>query len=200
MAIARFSQLSIAQGFPKYRSALAGNTAFIPGVFESIASTTVGAGGSSVVTFSSIPQTYTHLQVRITGRASGAERAELRFNNDSGASSYDNHRLVGSGSSVAADTRIDRSALWLASAGAIGVANTSSYATPMVIDIFDYTNTNKYKTTKSIEGNDQNGSGSFELTSGSWKSTGAINRIDLSIVTYIWAQYTTIALYGIKST
>ena len=196
--ITRATLSTIEQGLPKYRSMLAGNTAFSPGSYESIASTTVGAGGSALVTFSSIPQTYAHLQVRILGRATGLERAEMRFNNDSCATNYDNHRLTGDGASVSSDPRIDRSALWLASAGPIGIANTSSFATPLIIDILDYTNTNKYTVTRSLSGTDLNGSGAIELTSGSWKNTSAVNRIDLSIATYNWAQYTSISLYGIK--
>lgn len=172
----------------------------VPGDYESIASTLVGAGNSSLITFSSIPQTYTHLQVRILGRATGPERAEMRFNNDSGSTNYDTHRLVSDGSSASADARIDRSALWLASAGPIGIANTSSYATPLIIDILDYKNTDKYKTIRTLSGTDQNGTGSLEITSGYWKNTSAINRIDLSIATYNWAQHTSVALYGIKGT
>ena len=40
--------------------------------YESIATTTVGAGGSSSISFTSIPSTYTHLQVRGLTIKSGA--------------------------------------------------------------------------------------------------------------------------------
>jgi len=38
------------------------------GDFESIATVTVGAGGSSEINFTSIPSTYQHLQIRILSR------------------------------------------------------------------------------------------------------------------------------------
>ena len=52
--------------------------------YESIASTTVGSGGSASVTFSSIAGTYSHLQVRFLGRdnrASTQDTLLVRFNN-----------------------------------------------------------------------------------------------------------------------
>ena len=47
--------------------------------YESIATQTVGAGGVASVTFSSIPSTYKHLQLRIMSRAdrSGAALTNL---------------------------------------------------------------------------------------------------------------------------
>jgi hypothetical protein len=41
--------------------------------YESIATTTVGSGGSATVTFSSIPATYKHLQVRTLIRSAGSD-------------------------------------------------------------------------------------------------------------------------------
>ena len=58
-----------------YSSFLAGNAAFVPGAYESIASTTVGSGGVSTITFSSIPDTYKHLQIRYTARVTGSTTA-----------------------------------------------------------------------------------------------------------------------------
>jgi hypothetical protein len=46
-------------------SGMSGNL-WAPGKdFDSIATTTVGAGGASTITFSSIPSTYRHLQIRL---------------------------------------------------------------------------------------------------------------------------------------
>ena len=59
---------------------------FIPtGSFSSIATVTVGSGGSSTVSFISIPQTYKHLQLRgiakgTTSYSSGTDTAYLNFN------------------------------------------------------------------------------------------------------------------------
>ena len=167
--------------------------------FESIATGTVGASStSSVITFSSIPSTFAHLQLRMLARATSANTMFVRFNNDSGATNYDNHRMNGNGSSVGADARIDFSALFVSSRG-YGVPSTALIGSAIVMDILDYTNTNKYKVTRTLSGQELNTSNSdIEFTSGSWKNTNAINRIDVSINSSTLAQYTHIALYGIK--
>jgi len=179
---------------------LVGNTAFDPAGFESIATGTVGAGStSSVITFSSIPSTYAHLQLRMFARATASNTMFVRFNNDSGSTNYDNHRMNGNGTSVGADARINYSALFVSSRG-YGIPSTASIGSAIIMDILDYTNTNKYKVTRTLSGQELNNSNSdIEFTSGSWKNTNAIDRIDVSIDTSTLAQYTHIALYGIKS-
>jgi hypothetical protein len=63
----------------------------------------------------------------------------------------------------------------------------------------DYANTNKYKTTRSIGGNDNNGSGFVSLISGLWLSTSAISNIEIIPLNgTLWTQYSHFALYGIK--
>jgi hypothetical protein len=66
----------------------------------------------------------------------------------------------------------------------------------LVIDILDYTNTNKNTTIRSLGGYDANGSGYLQLESMLWNNTAAINQIVLG--TGGWAQYSSFALYGIK--
>lgn len=181
------------------RSTAVGNAIILPGDFESIATGTVGAGStSSVITFSSIPSTYAHLQLRMFTRGTISERLDVRFNNDSGATNYDNHRLNGNGSTGGADARINYSALWVSSRG-YGVPSTALIGSAIVMDILDYTNTNKYKVTRTLSGQELNNSNSdIEFTSGSWKNTAAVNRIDVSIPASTLAEYTHIALYGIR--
>jgi hypothetical protein len=169
------------------------------GDFVSIASTSL-TGTTATVTFSSIPSTFAHLQLRLSVRSTPSlERMNMRFNNDSGASSYDVHRLQADGSSAGNDSRIDKDACWLVSAGPLGVTNVADVFTGVIIDILDYTNTNKYKNLKVLCGTDTNSAGSVEFTSGTWKSTSAINRIDMTIPSSNFAQYSTLSLYGIRS-
>jgi hypothetical protein len=167
--------------------------------YESIATATVGASSTSAtVTFSSISSAYTHLQLRVFARATVSDSMWVRFNNDSGASQYDNHRLNGNGTTVGAASRINYSALWVSSQG-YGIPSTANIGSGIVMDVLDYQNTNKYKVTRTLSGQELNTSNSdIEFTSGSWKSTSAVNRIDLTINGSTFAEYTHIALYGIK--
>jgi len=86
------------------RSMLAGNTAFNPSSFESIATAT-GTGSSGVITFSSIPSTYQHLQLRwiarTTDATSGFESILIRYNGVT-STSYGYHYIEANGSTVSA--------------------------------------------------------------------------------------------------
>lgn len=169
------------------------------GDFESIATTTLSTA-TATVTFSSIPGTYTHLQVRYLGKASGTGGAEnpwLRFNSDTGTN-YATHRLMGNGSSVSADafSSVSHIRAGFVPDSAAGVANMFGVA---VIDILDYANTNKTKTVRVLTGADLNGSGTITFSSGLWNSTSAITSLTLLNNGLNWTQYSTFALYGCKS-
>ena len=161
--------------------------------YESIATVTVGSGGSSSINFTSIPTTYTHLQIRAIAvyGVSTSYNMRLRLNSDSG-SNYAYHGIYGNGSSAAAIS---------------GTANTFAYLgnsistqpNPLVIDLLDYTNTNKNTTLRILEGFDANGSGLVMFNSGLWLNTAAVNAIEiLTEGGASYAQYTQFALYGIK--
>lgn len=169
------------------------------GKFESIATSTVGAGGASSITFSSIPSTYTHLQIRGILRSDrGYAQAGniMRFNSDTG-NNYSWHGLVGDGSSASAfDTQGLPSFMYLGEMPAVsGLANTFG---TVVIDILDYANTNKYKTVRTLSGNDRNGAGVTGLISGNWRNTNAITSITIKEDVSNLVQYSSLALYGIK--
>ncbi len=165
--------------------------------YESIATTTVGSGGAASVTFSSIPGTYTHLQIRaILKNTSSSNFAAMRFNSDTG-SNYNAHYLDGDGASVSAggSANYDRSYF--------GYTSTSSQTHifgASVIDILDYKDTNKFKTVRILTGVDVNGSGGYmEFSSSAWRSTSAITDINIFFSSNNFAEYTHIALYGIRS-
>jgi len=162
--------------------------------YDSIATVTVGAGGSSTISFTSIPSTYTHLQLRgIAKHSSSGVWSSIKFNSDSTGGNYYAHRLYGNGSSTGVE----------ATAGdGNGARLTTIYNTQFmgfVLDILDYANTNKNKTCRNLSGFDANGSGELNYMSQLWASTSAINRIDISVSSGSMVQYTTFALYGIKS-
>jgi hypothetical protein len=87
-------------GRTNYGSMLAGNPAFVPpGDFQSIATVSVGSGGAANVEFTSIPATYTHLQLRWiakTDRVNTDDVVNMTFNSDTGAN-YSWHYIRGNG-------------------------------------------------------------------------------------------------------
>lgn len=80
-------------------SGMSGNLA--SGAYASIATNTVGGAGAASITFSSIPATYTHLQIRLTALTTVADNILVRYNSDTGAN-YAFHWLYGNGSSASA--------------------------------------------------------------------------------------------------
>jgi hypothetical protein len=194
----KLSANSVKNGRTVYGSMLAGNTAFIATAFESIATVTVGSGGAANVEFTSIPATYTHLQVRGIGRSTRTATIDdlgIRINSDTG-SNYAYHILRGDGASVIAAAGATQTTGY---AGRIAAASaTSSVFGVAVIDILDYANTNKYKTIRGLAGSDNNGNGNVEFGSTLWMNTNAITNILLYPPSFNFAQYTHFALYGIK--
>jgi hypothetical protein len=202
MATSRIKTSSILQGFPKSRSVLAGNAAYEPGSYYSIETITVGSGGSSTVTFSSIPSTYTHLQVRClvkTNRtSSNLSGAPFIFNSDS-ATNYSCHEFNGNGSTLSASNTSNGSSIDVGRVS--GNSSSANVFGVEVIDILDYKNTNKYKTIRVLNGFDNNGSGVVAFASGSWRSTSAITSITFQTPyeSSLYLQYSEFALYGIKA-
>ena len=169
--------------------------------YDSIATQTVGSGGTSAVTFSSIPSTYKHLQVRCISRDGTSQYVSndlyMTFNGDT-ANNYSFHRIYGTGSAGAADNGTTI-AYMLIGQQSTSLA-TSTIFGANVIDILDYTNTNKNKTSRSIGGVDLNGNtdGRIMFQSASWRNTAAITSISFRTSTGNLAQNSTFALYGIK--
>ena len=167
--------------------------------YESIATVTVGSGGASSVSFTSIPSTYKHLQIRGIGRAANATTDEnfiLQFNNDTGAN-YSLHNLYGTGSTVGANASTNFTASYFSRVS--GNNSGASIFGVAVADILDYADTNKYKTVRSLSGHDQNGSGYVTLMSGNWRSTTAVTTITIKNESGSnISEYSQYALYGIK--
>jgi hypothetical protein len=171
------------------------------GDFYQIASSTATGGAVSDITFSSIPQDYTHLQIRGIARSTRAsvnnDQIMVQLNSDT-ATNYSYHRFYGDGTSASslASTTIQYVSTFYASAS----TSTSGIFGSTIIDILDYNNTNKFKTLRMIGGHDNNGSGIVSLFSGNWRSTSAVTSIKLfSGNGDNLAQYSSFALYGIKA-
>jgi hypothetical protein len=183
-------------------SAKTGN--LVTGSYESI-QTFTGNGSQSSFSFSSIPQTYTHLQVRVyvnnTNSAGDWRGVSFKANNDSGSNYWWHYGYRAGASSQG--TSNSQTTSW----GNIKACITNSFngAGTAVYDIYDYTNTNKFKTLTFLSGlSRNNNAGGFaygEAYTGSqlWRSTAAITSLDFTISTDNFGSGTVIALYGIKA-
>jgi hypothetical protein len=168
--------------------------------FESIQTVSLGAS-QTTITFSSIPSTYKHLQIRYLTRTTSASgdqgNVNMTFNSDTGAN-YATHRLAGNGSIAVATAATSQTSILSGIAARDG--EPSNVFGAGIIDILDYTNTNKYTTIRTLTGEDAN-SGADEyigLHSGLWMNTSAITTIAFTTPSSNFKQYSSFALYGIK--
>ena len=157
--------------------------------YESIATVLVTSNQSSI-DFTSIPQTFKHLQIRaLTTCSSASSGTIIQFNGDTGAN-YKSHAVYGSGGGTGSFVFTP-----LYSPNFMGGAKTTSPG-GAIVDILDYTNTNKNTTTRSLDGYDANGSGYIGLSSGLWMNTAAVTSIKMSFTNI--TDGASFALYGIK--
>ena len=170
--------------------------------FESIETITITTNGTTSIEFTSIPQTFTHLQIRGIGRSSSpagggaANELHIQFNSDTN-SNYSSHELNANGTErqeyAVTSTSGPRFSIGFPRNG-----NTANAYGMLVSDILDYTNTNKYKVVKTLMGFETNGAGNVGLHSVMWRSTSAITSIKLKSEDNGFIQYSSYALYGIK--
>ena len=173
-------------------------SSFLGGDFESIATVTVTTATQANIEFTSIPSTYTHLQLRGIGRtdrSATGDSMKVQVNGVT-SNSYAFHQLGGDGASAFSDNGTSQANM-LAQRLAGATANSNVFGA-IVIDILDYKNTNKNTTIRSLGGCDNNGDGFVIFGSGLYNATTAITSIKLlpgSGTNFL--TNTTFALYGI---
>lgn len=172
--------------------------------FESIQTITVGSTPQAAIEFTSIPSTYKHLQIRYIARdnraSTGADDLYMTFNSGASAT-YSWRRLVSEGSTPSSTGSGNESYISISAAAVSRGNNASGIFGAGIIDILDYANTNKFKTSKEFYGLDTNGgSGGVAFSSGMWYgSTNAINSVKfIAEASSSFVQHTRFALYGIK--
>lgn len=160
--------------------------------FESIATNTLSSDASSI-TFSSIPGTYQHLQIRIlaAGSSGGTPGINWRFNGDTGTN-YSYHLLRGDGSSASAVGGASNNE----GIGSLAGPGSNKFGAA-IMDIHDYASTSKYKTVRTFGGEDENGVGTIRLCSSVWLNTNAITSITIKTSSGNFISGSTFALYGI---
>lgn len=176
------------------RSTAVGNAIILPGDFESIATFSV-TSNTSIITFSDIPQTFKHLQLRYISKqnAGTAYFVRAQYNGNTTAANYSYHIVNGTGASVTVGNGPNEGYNYYprqaSSSNSFGVG---------IVDILDYSDTNKNTTIRGLGGHDDNGSGNIDFLSGGFYQTTAITSIALTIAVGQFAPHSHFALYGIR--
>jgi hypothetical protein len=173
--------------------------AFDTGSMIPISSVVVGSSGVGSITFSNIPNTYTHLHVRYLARAtriSTASQPAIRFNGDTG-NNYVAHYTSSNGGVSAGIDGPSTNQIWGTPITALNSpANTFGTG---ITDILDYANTNKNKTIRQIGGYEANGAGFANFNSGLWLSTSAVTSLTIREgYGNNFVEFSQFILYGVK--
>jgi hypothetical protein len=158
-----------------------------------ISSVTVGSGGASSMDFTSIPQTFTDLEILVSGRTTGAGNGiNITFN--SNTSGYTNTAVQGNGSNISFYGTYNRNA------GMFGYsADTAGSFGSTKIYITNYTNSiNKSYLADAVS--ESNATTAYmNMVSGLWSNTSAITSISLAPMDGTLIQHSTAYLYGISN-
>ena len=171
--------------------------------FDSISSTTLTTDTSSNIDFTSIPTIYTHLQLRILGKAADTATVtngnlRIQFNNDTGAN-YSSHYMIGaSDGSKPAGSNTGDTAMYGGKRGNLQSGRTLLYGIS-VIDILNYQNTNMFKTIRYYSSIHAGSNGEVFHGTANWRSTSAITSIKITMDTGNLGTNMTASLYGIRS-
>jgi hypothetical protein len=164
----------------------------VPGDYVSIAST-VG-DDSSFVGFSNIPQTYKHLQLRVSATSTGGSigNALIMRVNDSSSANYSGHKMWGTGGSNT-QQGFDAGTSWNLTGSQS--ARGTLYPYGLIFDFPNYSNTSNYKSVHAMGGGINTTNGEVVIFSGLFHSTLAITALSLLNVNY--TANATFSLYGI---
>jgi hypothetical protein len=184
--ISRAALSTVVQGQPKYRSMLAGNTAFSPGAFESIA--TLSGNGA----FTSIPSTYKNLSLIYYDLDSSADGNDiyLRVNGNATSGNYADTTFYNAAGTPTASSSTSLSGIRVGPSfnASSALANASGIYT-----IYNYTSTGP----KILTGQSRAGSSYYNLiTNGLLTHAAAISSITFVITSGTFTG--TYILYGVS--
>lgn len=165
----------------------------MPVTYEPLATFTLSSA-SNLITFSSIPNTYTDLRVVLWTIAPSGQTGNIRvrFNGDTGTN-YSGTLVQATLTSRTSSRRTDDSGMFW---GGFNSNTSSTVGTFLTADIISYLGSTN-KTVLNTWNGDTNGSGTNENWVWYWRNTSAINSITLTAS----GQHgigTTATLYGIK--
>jgi hypothetical protein len=153
--------------------------------YTPIASQTL-ASNQTTITMSSIPSTYTDLVLVLSGIYTASNYVNIRVNNDN-SSNYSFTYLRGNGSSAISGRNSNQSF-------GFGITESAENA------IFNFQNYSNATTNKTVLFRSGKASDDSRANVGLWRSTSAINRVDLHHdSTNGFSTGTVVTLYGIKA-
>lgn len=163
---------------------------------ELISSVTVGAAGTTSISFTSIPQTFTDLLVIISSRSAYGATVSgqyLRMNADS-ANNYTWIALFGDGSTVSTTS----SSFGFLGNG-VGASATTSVFGNAHIYIPNYTGSTAKDWQSELVGENNGSTAEIRLVHGYWNNTAAVTQLDFNFENQgaNTVQYSTAYLYGI---
>jgi hypothetical protein len=165
--------------------------------YEAIATVTVGSGGASSITFSSIPQTYTDLLIKgsaRTGEATVYTDIDITLNGESARQ----WRYVGVvNGSVGSSSSTGFNIIGEAN----GTSTTASTFSSFDLYIPNYTSSNvKSMSSDIVVENNSSSNYLLALHANTITNSAAVTQIDLvPFSSQSFAQYSTATLYGIKN-
>jgi hypothetical protein len=162
-----------------------------------IATVTVGAGGAASIDFTSIPQTFSDLKLKLSIRSSfngTAVDGRIVFNGQN--SNASGRLLYGQGSGAGAGGTYSSLFIW--HPGAAATANTFSNTS---ITIPNYSSSNIKQTSQEIISENNTTFSYVMMFAGLWNSTSAITSISITDNNGgSWVAGSTATLYGVKNT
>jgi hypothetical protein len=168
-----------------------------------IQSVTVGAGGSSFIDFTNIPNTFKHLQIRGIAKTSASYESDgfnMTFNSSTGNLYWMHFMTADGGNGISPSSALTQPTLYITARVPGDTTNASDFGA-FVVSILDYASTDQKKTMRSLSGfspNNTNNVAKVALASGAFDSTAAVSSIRISANSGVLKQFSRFNLYGLR--
>jgi hypothetical protein len=152
------------------------------------------------MSFINIPQIYQDLMLVVSGRSTLSDMTNdfaITINNDY-TTLYSRNVLQGQNNAIST-FRESSNGYYYPRLARTGAGATVGSFGSSITHILNYANTLRFKTILTRASTDINGSGNTTFTSGLYRSTSGINRLDLFSNGGNWASGSTATLYGIRT-
>lgn len=166
----------------------------MPKTFKLIASNTVGVGGSSAISFTGIPSTYTDLCIKFSVRRN-QDSADTVITFNGSSANVSSKYIYGTGSAMGGATAASN-----IYSLATRSSNTSNTFASGEIYITNYASTSNSKSISKDVVTENNSTEAFQyLTAGLFSSNSAISTVTIAPTTGLFDQNSTAYLYGISN-